>query len=379
MKSVAVVIIGGGPAGCTAAIALRKQGVQDVLVLEAGCYEKFVIGESIPPSAKKVFNQLEIYHDFLQEAHLPCYGTCSHWGDDRKGFNDTILSPYGHGWHLDRRRYNLFLSRKAVESGVEVQCKATFLGAEIKADGTRVIEFLQDDQRKTVSAQFVIDASGAKSVFATIQGSRQEKGIPLLCLTRRFKISPEDTVSSLTRIEAVQNGWWYGAKLPNNELLVAFYTDQETLKETKMQLADVWMKALYQTKSIHESIREENAMSASVKGFPAHSFCLDQVAGKDWLALGDAASSYDPITSRGIYKSMTDALVAAEGIAAYLRGENLDLTPFDTYVKSNYQAYLLERAHYYQLEQRWKNEAFWKKFHGLTLQRNQSVSLTPVS
>lgn len=374
MNHFTVVIIGGGPAGCTAAMALRKQGVRDVLVLESGAYDKFVIGESIPPNAKLALDQLEIYQSFLHEGHLPCYGTCSYWGDDRKGFNDTILSPHGHGWHLDRRKFNLFLSRQAAQLGAEVQLNAEFVHAE-RRDGIFELEYLQSGERKTVWTQFIVDASGPKSVFAVSQGSKRQEGSPLLCLTRRFKIHPEDQVSSLTRIEAVHNGWWYGAKLPNNELLVAFYTDQKTLKETKIQRAHLWMNALKETKSIKDGVHEERAIGTRVKGFQANSFCLDKVVGQNWMAIGDAASSYDPITSRGVYKSLTDAIIAAEGVVNGLQNPEFNLAQFEQYVKFNYKAYLLERAHYYQLEQRWKEAPFWAEFHKLSRKTDLRNSL----
>ena len=70
MRSYNVIIIGGGPAGSTAGLALSKLGVKDILILEAGAYEKFVIGESIPPNSNLLFKQLGINSDFQKEFHL---------------------------------------------------------------------------------------------------------------------------------------------------------------------------------------------------------------------------------------------------------------------------------------------------------------------
>jgi len=374
MKSYSVVIVGGGPAGCAAAIALLKLGIKDVLILESEDYTKFAIGESIPSDVKVLLLQLGIHGEFLKEQHLPCYGTCSYWGDDRKGFNDTVLSPYGHGWHLDRRKFNLFLSRQAQLLGAEIQLKARFIASTLLENNNHRIQYQQTNTMITIEAQFVVDASGSNAVFAKNQGSILEKGESLYCLARRYNIDELEKISSLTRIEAVHNGWWYGAKLPNNELLIAFYTNQDTMKETKLQQISTWNDALNSTQSIKEGVHESCAIDEKIQGFYANSFCLDKIVGPNWLAIGDAASSYDPIISRGIYKSLTDALNAAPLIAKYVQNKATSLEEFEQYVQQNYRHYLAERAHYYSLEQRWKDAPFWKKFHQLKTAVTSSLS-----
>lgn len=97
-----VAIIGGGLAGCACALALAQHGVYDVLVIEAGDYAQFRIGESIPPEANRLFQALGIAQEFFAEAHAPCHGSCSWWGSDKRGYNDALLHPLGHGWHLER-------------------------------------------------------------------------------------------------------------------------------------------------------------------------------------------------------------------------------------------------------------------------------------
>lgn len=364
MESLSVVIIGGGPAGSVAAIELANLGIENVLMLESGEYNKFVIGESISPDAKNVFVKLGISSAFLRENHLPCYGVCSYWGNDKRGFNDTVLSPYGHGWHLDRRRFNLFLSSQATHRGTTLRTNASFKKSTTSEDGKHLITYSENEQEINVQADFVIDASGPKSIFAKQQGSVSQDGEPLICLGRRFKINEGEKVSSLTRIEATETGWWYGAKLPGDEILVAFYTTPEHVKQSKLQHVDTWMESLNHTVSIKDGVHEENAIDSKIKGYGVSSFCLDKITGDNWLAIGDAASSFDPITSRGIFKSMTDAIYAAELVSGRLKS-NSPIKVFEYYIKSNYKNYLAERAHYYTLEQRWQNAPFWSKFHQL--------------
>lgn len=378
MNSYNVVIIGGGPAGTSCAIALAKQGIQDILVMEAGDYSKFIIGESIPPNSKRILNSLGVFKEFLKENHLPCYGVCSYWGDDKRGYNDTILSPYGHGWHLDRKKFNLFLAKQAQQNGVIVETNADFKKGVALENGNYQINYTQKDKEMQVISKFVVDASGSRSVFAKEQGSVPVQGESLICLGRRFKINDTDKISSLTRIEAVENGWWYGAKLPNDEMLIAFYTDQETLKQTKLHQVDYWMKALNTTVSIKDGVQETLAIDKNIKGFLAPSFCLDKITGSNWLALGDAASAYDPITSRGIYKSLTDGGYAAACISKILHNETNSLADFEAYISQNYSDYLLERTHYYTSEQRFNKSPFWNKFQQAAFYKDKGLDMMAV-
>lgn len=370
MRNYSVIIIGGGPAGTTSAISLLNQGVKDILILEAGAYDKFVIGESIPPQSKNILSQLGIYSDFLKENHLPSYGVCSYWGNGKRGYNDTVLSPYGSGWHLNRRKFNQFLSQKAVEAGAELATNTSFKDSKREGD-LHIVSYEKDGKTECVTAQFVIDASGSRSVFAKKQGSIQLNGEPLVCLGRRFKLEGKEEVSSLTRIETTPTGWWYAARLPNNEILVTLYTNAENVKKDELQKPENWTADLHRTLSIMDGIHEPNALDSKIKGFKVQSFCLNKSAGSNWLAVGDAASAYDPLTSRGIHKSMSNALFAAELISKFFSDSVFDSKQYDLRIKTQYYLYLSERARYYRSEQRWEASSFWQSFHKLEDPRKQ--------
>jgi 2-polyprenyl-6-methoxyphenol hydroxylase-like FAD-dependent oxidoreductase len=118
MSAPTFVVLGGGPAGCAAALALRRSGTGTVVVVESGTYGAERIGESIPPATRRLFARLGLLEAFEREGHEPCYGSCSSWGGDVLGYNDFTVSPDGSGCHLDRRRFDAFLARCATEAGV---------------------------------------------------------------------------------------------------------------------------------------------------------------------------------------------------------------------------------------------------------------------
>ncbi|HEY6140117.1 MAG TPA: tryptophan 7-halogenase, partial [Thermoanaerobaculia bacterium] len=105
-----VVIAGGGPAASSAAIALRRHGLTCAIV-ERGDSGGARAGESLAPSVKPLLDALGL--DLERDGHLPCYGHRSTWGSDVPAETCFDFNPYGHGWHLDRARFEARLASLA--------------------------------------------------------------------------------------------------------------------------------------------------------------------------------------------------------------------------------------------------------------------------
>lgn len=357
-----VVIIGGGPAGSACALKLAQLGVKKVLLLESGQYEKFRIGESIPPETNKLFQSLGILQAFIDQGHEPCYGSCSYWGDDRRGYNDSLLSPHGHGWHLDRRRFNQFLAQQAQLTGVVLETNSTFKQSLPTVHTNHQLLIETRGQTQKINTDIVIDASGTRSVFATAQGSQKIKSSPLICLGLRFGLDDSQAIiSKLTHLEAASYGWWYAARLPNDLVLVALYTDAKIIKDQGLNRLEHWLKLLHTTPNTSQLVQGLKPVDTQLRGFPAPSFRLDKMAGTDWLAVGDAATAYDPITSQGIIKALGNGILAAEYAGQRLQGNISDFRAYQQAIAQQYEQYLQMRLYFYQIEQRWKNAYFWKK------------------
>lgn len=356
-----VVIVGGGPAGCATALALRHLGISRILVVEAGYYEASRVGESIPPDTAILLRELGIWEDFVQEKHEACFGSCSSWGDDALGYNDFLFNPHGNGWHLDRRRFDAFLARKAAESGAEVCMGTRFEDCQrIGNDGFR-LQLTEDGGKKTVRAYFVVDATGMRCRFARRLGAERLFLDRLICVYGFFEIPISSSFSKLTMLEAVEYGWWYAARLPNHRLAVAVASDAEIIRQASLNKNANWIAHLKETNYMSRELAHCLFVENSLLVCAAPSFLLDRATGNGWLAVGDAAASYDPISSQGIYKALSDGLQMANVIGANL-GENTDrLHEYQSSTTANFDAYLQNRNYFYGLENRWPNSPFWNR------------------
>lgn len=362
LRAYDVVVLGGGPAGCATAIALSRRGISNILLVESSRYEISRIGETVPPDTRLLLDQLGILADFLAEKHEPGLGSCSSWGADELGYNDFLFNPLGNGWHLDRRRFDLFLAAKVKECGAEVRTGTKFVAGErTGSDGFSLRLAGDDGHTETVSAKFVVDATGQHASFACRMGARKLFLDRLTCVVGFFQLPAAASFSRLTMLEAVVYGWWYTARLSDGRLAVAVACDPEFMRLAGLNERDNWLAHLKETIHLSRELEGCAYLEESLSVCTAPSFLLDKAAGHRWLAVGDAASAYDPISAQGIYKALSSGLQAAEVVAAFLKGQTDELGDYESSVASRFGVYLENRNYFYGVERRWPDAPFWKR------------------
>ena len=91
---------------------------------------------------------------------------------------------------------------------------------------------------------------------------------------------------------------------------------------------------------------------------------LEPVATERWLAVGDAASRFDPLSSQGIVKALRSGIFASYAIGDWLiQGDDSGLQRYRRYVTEEFRNYSEMRAKYYCQEQRWPASQFWLRRH----------------
>jgi len=308
-----VAIAGGGPAASSAAIALRRRGLTCAIV-ERGDGGGAKVGESLAPSVKPLLDALGL--DLERDGHLPCHGHRSRWGNDTPVEMCFDFNPYGHGWHLDRARFEERLAELADCPRLECGGHAAALTAAARPPHStwRLIT-----DRETIVADFLIDATGRAAAFARQLGARIVRDDTLFAHV--FFIDKE-TDDTYTTIESAEDGWWYRAPVPNGKTVAMFVADHRAY-----------------------DARVVDASSAR----------LDRVVGDRWLAVGDAATALDPLSSHGLGNALFTGMRAAEAIAAG------DFARYEHDVDLMWNAYVSRRRELYAQERRWPSSPFWSR------------------
>ena len=359
-----VVILGGGPAGCATAITLANRGVSDVLLVEVGTYEAVRVGESIPPDTRLLFARLGLLNTFMEEGHDVCYGSFASWGSDEPGYNDFLFNPHGTGWHLDRRRFDVFLMQQAAARGTEVDTGTRFRRVvRDQQDGFLLHLEPQSGEPRTVHADFVVDATGYRAAFAKAMGAETEMFDRLICVYGFFELPPASMLSRMTMLEATRDGWWYAARLPSNKATAAFASDPETIKQNSLRTEPGWLWYLSDTLHIAPALKDARFLPGSLLIQPALSLLRQPITGAHWLAVGDAASVYDPLSAQGVYKALLDGIEAGGALADRINGQVSNFDGYAKAVQGRFETYKINRAYLYNLEQRWTDAPFWKQRH----------------
>ena len=353
-------VIGGGPAGAAAASALVRRGYSTVVVEESD-YREVRVGETLPPAIRPHLVSLGVWDRFVADNHLPSLGIRSAWGHNDLHDNDFIYNPYGNGWHVDRNQFDELLIRGAEGAGACVFRRATVNSCVQGQGGDWQIQISRNCEHHRFRASFVVDATGRKSVFARKQGARRIIldhliGVIAFLGPRSTSQIPEN----FTLIEAAENGWWYSAVLPNTHMVVAYMTDADIYSEGRRKASNYWLKQLERT--IHTRVRvESGSTDPSLRFAAANSSRLDRVSSGNWLAVGDAAMAFDPLSGHGVYKALQSALQAAEFIHQRAASNAGALEDYAATVFREFDRYQVTRTAFYSRETRWPNSAFWNR------------------
>ncbi|MFD7630758.1 NAD(P)/FAD-dependent oxidoreductase [Streptomyces sp. NPDC059851] len=351
---------GGGPAGAAAALTLAHSGAEVVLV-HPDAPPGWRVGESLAPSARPLLERLGVLDRVGTDGHLPYYGNRSAWGRATLTASDFVRSPYGPGWHLDRRRFDASLRAAARDAGVRHRpgsvthltragnhWRATVSGAEI-------------------TAPYVVDATGARARLARRTGARLVHTDHLVAVTALLpntgqggggSATHENATEHTSLIESTPFGWWYTAPLPSGQLVVMAVTDADLVREAGLRTPDGWWAALGRSRHIGARLPARTRPPERLAVLRAGTSRTLPAAGPGWVAVGDAATATDPVAARGITSALSTGMAAADALTANARGDDEAIRRYAGQVTEVHTEFLHARAACYRTERRW-DTPFW--------------------
>lgn len=359
-----VAVVGGGPAGTSAACALAKAGAR-VLLLERTRYDAVRFGETLPGACKLPLGRLGAWERFASAGHRRAPCVLSAWGSAELGARDSVFDPHGEGFHVDRRAFDEMLSEVAREAGVQIVHSARVTRLSGDAGAFRLeVQGPRGISRPTAAR--LVDATGRAASVARRLGARREALDALVgCVAFAARATDSHVAAEATLLEATRDGWWYSAPLPSDALVVAFMTDADLLDRGGGSRRPALDARLLEAP--HTASRVAAGTLLSPRVISARSLETLPAAGDGWLSVGDAALAMDPLSSGGVYEALVSGLAAAELWLQKAAARTPPEALFAAAIAERAASYRRLRTRYYAAERRWPDAPFWRRRLALTL------------
>jgi flavin-dependent dehydrogenase len=289
-----VLIVGGGPAGATAARLLAQWGRRVHLVARPAGDDPD-LPESLTPSCGKLFDLMGIRPAVDAAPFVHSRGHTVWWGSPAprvEPFADGL-----HGWQATTSRLS-----------------AVMLGAAAQAGCTVERRTVTAEETLAWPATYRLDCTGRAGLLAKPYGQRRyEPGHRTVALVGRWRLGPgwplDDPTHTL--LESYVDGWAWSVPLDDTDRAVAVMVDPRTTALARGDgAAAVYRQEVRKTLHLGRMVARAD-LAGGPWGWDASMYSAERPAGDSWLLVGDAASFIDPLSSAGVKKAMASGWLAA--------------------------------------------------------------------
>lgn len=332
-----VVIVGGGPAGSTAANLLASAGLR-VTVLEREQFPRFHIGESLLPIDLPLFQRLGLTID----AQAYKFKQGAEFWDERTGdyaffsFADAMPGTPSHAWQVERARFDDMLARQAIARGAEIRFGEAATAIEPGEDSVVV-----RSEQGTYRARYLFDATGQDAWLArrarTVAPIRELGRAAVFTHFEGLGPAAIEEIGAQGNIKVllVPDGWHWIIPLVDGRLSVGLVKWRGKLDEAALDEALAASPLVQRLTAGARRGPTRTIANWSYKNLRPH--------GSRWCCIGDAAAFLDPVFSSGVSLAMLGAEKAVDMLLpALTAGEEANaelMAPWSVHMQPAYDAF----------------------------------------
>ena len=332
------IVIGGGPAGSTAAGVLAARG-RRVIVLEKEKFPRYHIGESLMPYCYFPLQRIGVI-DQMKASHFP-----KKYSVQFVGGSGQISQPFyffqhlkheaSTTWQVLRSEFDRMLLDNARKKGAEIIEEITAKDA-IRRDGavTGVVATDKNGATREFYAPMTIDATGRDALLVSRNGWKmRDPELNKIAIWTYYKgamIDPGLDAGATTVAYLPEKGWFWYIPLPNDMVSVGIVAEKDYLYKDTRDLGSIFQREVRNNRWIEEHLAPGQQMGQYwVTG--EYSYRSKYCAADGMVLVGDAFAFLDPVFSSGVFLALRSGELAGEAVDAALAAGDFSASRFQQY------------------------------------------------
>jgi FAD-dependent halogenase len=365
-----LIVIGGGPAGSTAAISARTRGCR-MLVLEAAQFPRHHVGESLV-TLWPYFDRLGVAEE-MDATFQHKHGSARIWGRDAGvKWTDfkTQASAKPYSLQVERARFDAILLRRARTVGSVVREGHRVTGLIWERERAVGVRFLTPaGSAEEARAAFVVDASGRSGMVARRLGLRRiDAFFPDLSVygyVRGAQRFAGELAGNLF-IEAVPWGSFWFIPLRSDAVSVGLVCDQSSRQVLRERGVNGFFAEAVASSNELKRLLGAGSLAWGPAVTASYGYASARYAGPGWLLAGDAGAFIDPMWATGVANAVTDGLLAGGVVEAALSGrvrEEDALAFYERELSERTAGQLPLVKFVYRCNRLFAEQPFWRRRH----------------
>ncbi len=332
------IVIGGGPAGSTAATLLAKHG-RRVVLLEKEKFPRYHIGESLLPFGFFTLERLGVLEKMKGSHFVKKYSVQFVSPDGRSSqpfyFHTHLEHEAAQTWQVLRSELDQMLLDNSRENGVEVIEEITAREV-IREDGfvKGVKAVAGGGETREFHAPITIDASGRDAFFVTRNGWKIRDAflnkIAIWTYYRGAMRDPGVDEGATTVAYVPEKGWFWYIPLAGDIVSVGIVAEKDYLMKGTKDLKEIFDREVGNNVWVQQHLAVgEQFGPYRITG--EYSYRSQYCATDGLILAGDAFAFLDPVFSSGVMLALRSGELAADAAHAALTDRDFSAARFTEY------------------------------------------------
>ncbi|GIX00068.1 MAG: alkylhalidase [Pirellulaceae bacterium] len=319
-----VIVIGGGPAGCTAAGLVAEAGLSTLLV-EREKLPRYHIGESLMPECYWPLKRLGVLEQMKQSSFVKKKSVQFVAASGKESapfyFEEHDPRECSTTWQVERAEFDYLLWKRAAELGAECFDETRVLDVLIE-ESTQACAGVKlrqpDGQTQTVHSRVVIDGSGLQSLIANKLSLKQDipnlKKAAIWSYFKNAKRDEGDNGGATIIMHTInKDSWIWFIPLQDDITSIGCVGDYDYMLKSGLSTEERFALELSRCPGLQSRLEHAERVD-KVRVAREYSYWTRQPAGEGWVLIGDAFGFIDPLYSSGVYFALTTGQWAAEAV-----------------------------------------------------------------